>query len=260
MKEFGIIGYSLEHSLSPQYFQEKFEREKLPRHIYHSFPLKELNEFPFLIKHHPFLYGLNVTSPYKEEIIDYLHKIDPEAYAIGAVNVIRLEYRDHTTGLTGFNTDSPAFASAIELTWGNKFGGALIFGNGGAAKAAAHGLKKMDIPYSIVSRKKNTGTTITYEEVNPSLIRERPLLINATPVGLYPKAENLLPVPYEAIGKDHFLMDMNYNPEKSSFLKEGEKNGAKIMNGKMMFEIQAELSWKIWNKAEEDEVEFITLT
>jgi Shikimate 5-dehydrogenase len=246
MKEFGIIGNPLSHSVSPEFFTKKFEALSLVHHYYHAFPLENIFRLHHLLKQHPFLYGLNVTSPYKQEVIPHLHRLDETAEITQAVNVIKIVHEGDTTELIGYNTDVEAFSLSLIEEWGSEFDRALIFGSGGAAAAAAFALQKLGIPYFIVSRnKKENG--LTYEELTPALIASHSLLINATSVGMYPNQHEKLPIPYEAIQPYHYLHDMIYNPKETLFLSEGEKRGAKIQNGEKMFAIQAEKSWEIWN-------------
>lgn len=245
MREFGIIGFPLTHSASPDYFNSKFKKEGLNA-IYHSLPIDTIFKIHPLIKNYPFLYGFNVTSPYKQEIIPHLHKLDKTAKVINAVNVVKVVHTKETTELIGYNTDAGAFSKALTESWDDSFSKALIFGTGGAAQAVRYALEQLGIAVQLVSRTKQ-GTTLTYEEITPSLIKEYPLLINATPVGMYPGIDKQLPLPYEAIGPSHFMIDLIYNPIETLFLAEGKQRGAKIMNGKRMFELQAEMGWEIWN-------------
>lgn len=247
MKEFGIIGYPLSHSSSPDYFRRKFEKESLQMHFYYAFPIEDIVQIHYLVKHYPFLAGLNVTSPYKQIVIGHLHRIDPIAAEIDSVNVIRIHHHQNTTELTGFNTDYRAFSQSLCEEISLPAGPALIFGTGGAARSAGYAFKKMGIPFRYVSRKKMDGC-LTYEELLPEIIEQHTLLINATPAGMFPDVEHVLPIPYEAIGRRHLLMDMIYNPAETSFLVEGKKRGARIKNGEMMFRLQAEMSWEIWNE------------
>ena len=246
MKEFGIIGYPLSHSASPEYFTKKFEELSLAHHYYHAFPLENIFNIHHLLKQHPFLYGLNVTSPYKQEVISHLHRLDETAEIAQAVNVIKIKHEGDTTELMGYNTDIEAFSLSLTEEWSNSFNRALIFGFGGAAAAAAFALKQLDIPYSIVSRNKKINC-LTYEELTPELLASHSLLINATPVGMHPNQHEKLPIPYEAIQPYHYLYDMIYNPQETFFLNEGLKRGAKVKNGERMFILQAEKSWEIWN-------------
>lgn len=246
MKEYGIIGYPLTHSHSPTYFSNKFEKEKIKQTYYHSFPITNIIELHHLIKHYPFLYGLNVTSPYKLEIVPHLHQIHEVAMAIGAVNVIDIKHEGDTTELIGYNTDATAFNQAISEKWGDISGQALIFGTGGAAHAAAYALKQKQIHYNFVSRSSSAENILCYDKLTPAILDEFKLLINATPVGLFPNTSELLSLPYDSIGSTHYLMDMIYYPKETQFLREGAKRGAKIQNGERMFLIQAEMSWQIW--------------
>ncbi|MDR1758266.1 MAG: shikimate dehydrogenase [Bacteroidales bacterium] len=251
--EYGIIGKHLTHSLSPALFSQIFKENGLLRYDYQLFSLESIEQLHILLKQHPFLDGFNVTSPYKKEIISHLHALSPEAEQVGAVNVVKVTRGQSTTFLTGYNTDTSAFAEAFDEVWGHNFSSALIFGNGGAAAAAAYALRQWKIPYTILCRSgkdhapRDTGMTSLWGISNLSdLIANTPLLIHATPVGMFPRIRERLHLPYEAIGQQHFLMDMIYNPPCTDFLAEGKKRGARVLNGQRMFELQAKKSWDIW--------------
>lgn len=252
MREYGIIGFPLTHSHSPVFFKNKFTAEGIKQTYYHAFPLERIIDLHHLIKHHPFLYGLNITSPYKEEILLHLHKIDELALTIGSVNVINIKHEKDTTELIGYNTDAPAFAQALKEKWAVDFRKALIFGTGGAAKAAAYVLQEQQIEYRFVSRSRAGDQIINYQALTPEIIDEYKLLINATPIGIYPDTGAMLPIPFDVIGSEHYLMDLIYNPEETLFLSEGKKRGAQIQNGERMFQLQAERSWQIWTGKSEE--------
>lgn len=244
VKEFGIIGFPLSHSRSPEYFKQKFEKEGLKWHFYHLFEIDTIFKIHPLIKNYPFLYGLNVTIPYKQAVIPHLHRLDETAEKINAVNVIKIIHEGDTTELVGYNTDADAFIESVDEKWGLDFGKALIFGSGGAAAAARYALENRGVAVTMVSRTSKEGY-ITYSQITPALLAGHDLLVNATPVGMLNYPESQLPVPIESINEKHHLFDMIYNPVLTPFLQAGKEQGAKIMNGERMFELQAEKSWKI---------------
>lgn len=244
-KVFGLIGQTVSHSFSKQYFDEKFFREGLRDHHYELFPLNNIKEIENLIKDTKGLTGLNVTLPYKEQVMTYLDEVDPVAKKIGAVNVIK--FKDGKR--KGFNTDSDAFFETIEK-WlpKDKTFTALILGSGGSSKAVQEALTKLGIKYQTVSRDAKKGD-LTYEHVNkdPKLITNSHLIINTTPLGMHPKTDNLPPIDYEKLNDNHFVYDLIYNPARTLFLQKAEIRGATIKNGLEMLHVQAEKSWKIWN-------------
>ena len=244
MHVYGLIGYPLTHSFSKKFFTEKFEREELSgEHRYELFPIQAIHELPALLQQYPDLRGLNVTIPYKEQVIAYLDHVSPVVSAIGACNCIRIE-----NGLLyGHNTDVIGFRRTLLHAWKPAHNKALILGTGGAAKAVAWVLEQMEIPYHYVSR--TTGPQRwSYESLSPEIINQYPLIINTTPLGMYPAIEEAPPIPYEAIGNHHYLFDLVYNPAETLFLKRGREQGAATLNGSEMLIIQAEESWKIWQQ------------
>jgi len=235
-KTFGLIGKNIDYSFSRAYFTKKFKKLKLSNCEYINFDLKSIEEFKTTnLKD---VYGFNVTIPYKTEIIKFLDKIDPEAEQIGAVNTIKI----NRGGLIGFNTDYIGFLKSLPR---KKFKRALIFGTGGASKAIQHALNKINIPFKIVSRK-NDKKYLSYNSLT-SKITGFDLIINTTPVGTYPNINSVLEIPYDLIDSSHTCYDLIYNPIKTRFLIESEKNGAHVINGLPMLEFQAEASWDIWN-------------
>jgi shikimate dehydrogenase len=244
-KVFGLIGATVSHSFSKSYFDEKFFREGLRDYRYELFPLTNINEIENLVKETKGLTGLNVTIPYKEQVMKFLDEIDPVAKKIGAVNVISFK----NGKLAGYNTDSEAFFETIEK-WlpKDKNFKALILGTGGSSKAVQVALTKLKIPFEIVSREKSKET-ITYGEVekNPEKITGSNLVINTTPLGMSPNTETMAPINYELIGPDHYVYDLIYNPARTMFLQRSEMRGATIKNGLEMLHVQAEKSWTIWN-------------
>ncbi len=244
-KVFGLIGGTVSHSFSKSYFDEKFFREGLRDYRYELFPLGNITEIETLLKETKGLTGLNVTIPYKEQVLKYLDEVDGFAKKIGAVNVIKIK----DGKLKGFNTDSDAFHETLEkwLPKDRTFT-ALILGTGGSSKAVQEALKKLKIDYKLVSREARKGV-ITYEDLekDPSTITNSKLVINTTPLGMSPKTEAMPPINYEHIGSEHYVYDLIYNPARTLFLQKSEMRGATIKNGLEMLHVQAEKSWTIWN-------------
>ncbi|MBX2961904.1 MAG: shikimate dehydrogenase [Cyclobacteriaceae bacterium] len=244
-KIYGLIGATVSHSFSKSYFDEKFFRDGLRDYHYELFPLEKIQEIETLLASTKGLSGLNVTLPYKEQIISYLHEIDPAAKEIGAVNVVKVQ----DGKLTGYNTDAAAFFETLEK-WlpKDKSFDALVLGTGGASKAIRQALAKLSIPFQTVSRDKGKGD-LTYEDLKKDheIIKKFLLVINTTPLGMYPQAETYPPIPYECLTKNHYVYDLIYNPARTVFLQKAEMRGATIKNGLEMLHIQAEKSWQIWN-------------
>lgn len=245
---FGLIGKKLGHSFSKKYFTGKFEKMGIDAR-YEPFELASISEFPGLIANQkPFgLTGLNVTIPYKKEVIAYLDELSPEAEAISAVNTIRVEQER----LTGHNSDIPGFRqSLLEFLDGAKPAKALILGTGGASRAVGYVLDKMmggeNVLY--VSRDPSGERQISYDAIADADIREFPLIVNTTPLGMYPDVGSCPDIPYHSLTGDHFLYDLIYNPEETVFMQKGAQNGARTFNGMRMLILQAERSWEIWNE------------
>ena len=244
MRTFGIIGKSLVHSASQEFFTRKFKENKIYDAEYNLFPLASIEEVKPLLNH-PALFGFNVTSPYKTEIIPYLDELDTVAKEVGAVNCAVKEnskWKGYNTDVIGFEEMLQKTENSYALTLLRSYGLALVLGSGGAAKAVCYVLRKSEIPYKFVSRRK-TEETITYDEITESIIHHSSFIINTTPLGMFPNTEALPPISYPAIKPHHILMDLIYNPEETLFLKEGKKNGAFTMNGFAMFQAQAEASF-----------------
>ena len=244
-KIFGLIGATVSHSFSKSYFDEKFFREGLRDYHYELFPLKTITDLEPLLKDTKGLTGLNVTIPYKEQVIKYLDEVDSFAKKIGAVNVIKIK----DGKLKGYNTDSEAFYETIEK-WlpKDKEIKALILGTGGSSKAVLEALKKLKIEFSLVSREAKKGVlTYEYLDKHPKIISESLLIINTTPLGMSPNTETMPSIDFEHLGPDHFVYDLIYNPARTMFLQKAEMRGATIKNGLEMLHIQAEKSWIIWN-------------
>lgn len=243
MQQYGLIGKSIQHSFSPSYFAKKFAKEGIQNAQYDLFPLKHIQDFPALIKSKNNWGGLNVTIPYKEQIIPYLDGLSEEAQEIGAVNTIAFEEGK----LVGYNTDVLGFEEALLSLVPAAYTGikGLILGTGGAAKAVAYVLEKLNLSYLYVSRKE-APQQLLYQQLTEPLLQEYHLIINTTPVGQYPSMEKAPDLPYNWLGAGHFLMDLIYNPAETLFLERGRAQGANTLNGLPMLEAQAEAAWRIW--------------
>jgi shikimate dehydrogenase len=242
MKRYGLIGYPLSHSFSGAYFASKFEREKIADCRYDLFPIEQISAFPSLLSELPELSGLNVTIPYKEQVLPFLDSMTDAVKEIGACNCIRIE----NGKLKGHNTDVYGFEEILNPLLLPQHKEALIIGTGGAAKAVAWVLKKKEISFRFVSRTKASSGVIGYEECTEDMIHKTKLLINTTPLGMYPNIDQAPDLPYQAIGAEHLLIDLIYNPARTLFLLKGEERGAIVENGLRMLELQADESWRIW--------------
>jgi shikimate dehydrogenase len=246
MRVFGLIGFPLGHSFSKSYFTEKFKKEKIAAR-YETFPIESLTELPSIFEENPLLEGLNVTIPHKEKILPFLHQVEPEARKIGAVNTIRIVHLFGNIQLTGFNTDVDGFNLSLVPLLKAQHTKALIIGSGGASKAICYVLDKLHIQWQIVSRTPQTSQMISYSEVTRGLIKSCKLIINTTPLGMFPKTEEYPDLPYNGIGAEHLLYDLVYNPQSTQFMQKGLQNGAQVKNGLEMLQIQADKAWEIWN-------------
>ncbi len=247
MRFYGLIGKSIEHSFSAQYFKKKFEKEGIENTFYQLYSLETIDEFNTLIGDFTEFSGLNVTIPYKKSILPFLDQLDNASKEIGAVNTIKFEWLNNKLRLLGFNTDYLGFLESIKPNLKEHHRKAIILGSGGSSAAVAYALNKLNIEYTIVSRNPNETNQINYQDVDKKLLKGHKLIINTTPLGMHPNNSSYPNIPYEFIGKNHFLYDLIYNPAETKFLTLGKKAGAKIQNGLQMLELQAEYSWKIWN-------------
>lgn len=244
MKKLGLIGRQLSHSFSKKYFEEKFEKLGVSGYSYELFPLSHIERFTDLLKNESGLYGLNVTIPYKETVIPYLDQLDTTAKETGAVNCIKIE----NGKLTGYNTDVFGFRQSIKPFLEPQHERALILGTGGASKAVAYVLNNIGVPCWFVSRNpKGSENEFSYAQLNAELLSHFKLIVNCTPVGMYPETEQFLPLPYEAIGTDFLVYDLVYNPPQTEFLKKAKLQGAVTINGLSMLYHQADKAWEIWN-------------
>lgn len=245
-KIFGLIGKNISYSFSRGYFAEKFDLLDLTNHNYINFDLSNSEELKDLLTiKAKELAGLNVTIPYKQEVIPLLDKIDKKAKAIGAVNTIKITKKGK---LKGYNTDYYGFKKSVEPLLNQTHKKALILGTGGASKAVAFALKKLNIDVSFVSRIAKEKGMLAYKELTEEIIKEHLLIINCTPLGTHPNVEVCPDIPYQYISDKHVLYDLIYNPSKTQFLLNGEAKDATVKNGLEMLELQAEKAWSIWNK------------
>ncbi len=243
MKLYGLIGYPLGHSFSKQFFTEKFEREKITDCGFEAFPIESISQFPALLKSNPSLKGLSVTIPYKEQVLQYVDEISDEVKAIGATNSIKIS----NGKLTAYNTDIVGFEKSFAKLLQPQHTRALVLGTGGASKAVQYVLKKLQIDFLVVTRNKQNEKQITYSDVDEALMKNNTVIINCSPVGMYPN-DNLAPsIPYQFISPTHYLYDLIYKPAETLFLKNGKERGAIVENGYEMLLLQAEESWRIWN-------------
>ncbi len=251
MKKFGLVGFPLEHSFSEKYFTEKFDNENIDAE-YKLYPLNNIQDVRTLLENEPELVGLNVTIPYKKQIINYLTDIDINAQKIGAVNTLKIE-RKGKIFIKGYNTDIYGFEILLEeFDYEGKK--ALVLGSGGAAAAVCFVLSQKGIPHKVVSRNEKNGD-VTYNDLTSDDIKDNKLIINTTPLGMFPNAETCPPIDYDAVGKNHLLIDLVYNPSETLFMKEGRRRGAAVANGLKMLHAQAEAAYSIWADDEK-----ITLT
>jgi shikimate dehydrogenase len=252
IREFGLIKYPVGHSYSQKYFEQKFEKLGINDAKYTSFPISEIHKINNVVSSHKNLCGLNINAPYKELVIPYLHDIDPVAMKLGTVNVVKVKRTEKSFWLKGYNTDvcglQKAFDS-INIKEGSKV---LILGSGGSGKTVSYVLKERQIPYTVVSRESSSFRQITYDNITEAVIRNHNIIINATPVGMYPNVDVCPSIPYQYITKDHICLDMVYNPEQTLFIKKCGDTGAETFNGLAMFYTQADKSWEIWNTEKYD--------
>jgi len=247
MNLYGLIGNPLSHSFSKEYFDDKFEKENITYCEYKLFQIETLNELQTLISNHRHLKGLNVTIPFKQKVINKLDYIDDTARNIGAVNCIKIHRDSKNIFLKGYNTDAFGFEASITPFLKSHHNKAIILGTGGGAKAIAYVLDKKGIDYVFVSRNPYDCKHIRYKILHEKMIEEHLLLINATPVGMYPDVSLFPDIPYKYITEKHLLFDLIYNPGKTLFLQKGEVRGATIVNGLEMLYLQADRAWEIWN-------------
>lgn len=242
MRRYGLLGRSLAHSFSQKYFQERWKKEQEQDCVYHNFELPSLEEFPALLAAYPDLCGLNVTIPYKQAIIPYLHSLSPEAQAIGAVNTIVLGRE-----MRGYNTDAGGFQDALQPYLRPAHHQALVLGTGGAARAIRYALEQLEIFPQSVSRAPAPGQ-MSYSQA-AALLPEYQMVVNCTPLGTYPQSQEAPPLDLSRLGEDHLVVDLIYNPPESAFLQQAREKGAAILNGKPMLLAQAERAWALWQES-----------
>lgn len=234
------------HSFSKKYFTDKFRNEQITGCSYENFPLSDISDLQALIESDPELEGLNVTIPYKSAVLKFLHTISTEAGEIGAVNVIRIKRDKGQIELSGFNSDVAGIRDSLAPYMKNFNGSAIILGTGGSSRAVKYVLDKIGINVIQVSRTRKEGM-ITYSDINKELLSKVSLIVNTTPLGMYPKTGDKPEIDYNLLGSSHILFDLVYNPEITSFLKMGILQGCTVISGIKMLHSQAEKAWEIWN-------------
>ena len=248
MDKYGLIGYPLGHSFSIGYHNQRFADEGINAK-YLNFEIPSIDDLPAVLSQNPELKGLNVTIPYKEKVMQFLDYVSPEARAIGAVNVIRVEHQGKKITLKGYNSDVIGFTQSIEPLLENYHKKALVLGTGGASKAISYGLKSLGLETVYVSRYERPGT-IQYGTITPDVVKEYNVIINCTPLGMFPKTEECPELPYEAMDEKNILYDLIYNPDETLFMRKGAERGATVKNGLEMLLLQAFASWEFWNGKE----------
>jgi Shikimate 5-dehydrogenase len=246
MRKFGLIGYPLGHSFSKKYFTEKFNTEHISDCSYENYPLKSLDEFRELVASDDELCGLNITIPYKSEIIRFLDVIEPEADQIGAVNVMKIRRPDGKIKLFGYNSDITGIRDTLVPFMSENVRNALVLGTGGSSRAVCHVLKEFGLKVDLVSRDRKPGVLV-YSDIDSGIIDRTQLIINTTPLGMFPNTESKPDLNYRRLNSKHILFDLIYNPEFTSFLRMGSEQGCSIISGIKMLHSQAEKAWEIWN-------------
>jgi shikimate dehydrogenase len=245
MDKYGLIGYPLGHSFSISYFNQKFKDEHIDA-VYENFEIPSIDLLPEILDSNPNLKGLNVTIPFKQKVIPFLDNISPEARAIGAVNVIKVIHDGKKIKLKGYNSDVIGFTQSIEPMLERFHKKALILGTGGASKAIDYGLKSLGLETVFVSRYERPDT-VQYQSITPEVVKEYNVIVNCTPLGMYPHTEECPLLPYEAMDNHTILYDLIYNPDETMFMKRGAEYGANVKNGLEMLLLQAFASWEFWH-------------
>lgn len=245
-KIYGLIGFPLIHSFSQNYFNQKFEAEGIKAR-YLNFELPDIGDFMEVVSEYPTLAGLNVTIPYKEQVIPYLNELDEDAAKIGAVNVIKIIRNKGSLKFKGYNSDIIGFTDSISPLLNERRKKALVLGTGGASKAVVRGLENLGITATLVSRSAREGV-ITYEDLTPEVMAENLIIVNTTPLGMYPHVEECPDIPYDCLTKEHLCYDLLYNPDVTMFMRKAEEYGAETKNGLEMLLLQAFAAWNIWNE------------
>jgi shikimate dehydrogenase len=244
MRKFGLIGFPLAQSFSKKFFTAKFEKENIDAR-YDLYELKDISEF-IILKKDQELCGLNVTIPYKEKVICFLDELDETAAKIGAVNVIKFIRSGEKLKLKGYNSDAIGFENSLKPFLKSQYKNALILGTGGSSKAVDYVLRKNGIKTTFVSRTSKTGQ-LTYNQLTKDILNKNQIIVNATPLGMFPNVDECPEIPYQFLSDNHFLYDLVYNPVETLFLKKGKEQGAQVLNGESMLTGQALASWDIWN-------------
>ena len=243
MITYGLLGRKLGHSFSQRYFNNKFEIEQIKGVCYQLFEIENIEALKDIIADNPSLRGLNVTIPYKESVIQLIDNLDNSADKVQAVNVLKI----NDSEIIGYNTDYLAFKESLSNWIGKEQYQALVLGTGGAAKAVGAALNELQIDFRYVSRDSNKGYTYNQLMQSPELLSDFYLIINTSPLGMFPNVSSCPEIPYHQLSNRHYLYDLVYNPEETLFMKKGSQQGAKVKNGLEMLHLQAEYSWKIWN-------------
>ena len=243
---YGLVGYRLTHAFSRNFFNEKFANEKIPAE-YRNFEIDHIDDLRLVVEETPELCGLNVTIPYKESIIPLLDEMDGTAQMIGAVNVVKFIPGKDKVILKGYNSDIIGFTDSIRPYIKDHHRKALILGTGGASKAVWYGLLSLGIDPQLVSRTAREGV-LSYDELTPRHMEEFQIIVNTTPLGMYPQTDTCPNIPYDYITSQHLAYDLVYNPETTLFLEKCAQQGAATKNGLEMLLLQAYASWDIWNK------------
>lgn len=248
---YGLIGYPLSHSFSQRYFTEKFAKEGLEGYFYKNFPIADIGELYHLLEQQPDLRGFNVTIPYKEQIVPLMNEMDSIAEKTGAVNTVQIVRNGKNISLKGYNTDVYGFSRSLE-EWFTTLDAelpqqALVLGAGGASKAVVSALRGFNIVVHLVSRKEGKEIYKTYDQLNAGDIAAHALIINTTPLGMFPNIGEFPAIPYQNLTEKHYLFDLVYNPEETLFMRKGLEKGACVHNGERMLHLQADKAWEIWN-------------
>jgi len=244
-KKLGLIGYPLTHSFSQKYFTEKFQREDIKDWQYQNFELAKITGFPELLKNEPNLVGLNVTIPYKEQVLSYVDILSGTVQEIGAANTLVITKEKK---VKAYNTDVYGFERSLKPLLKPQHQKALILGTGGASKAIAFALEKLNISYLTVSRNPKNSSQISYNQIDEILLKNYLIVINTTPLGTYPRTDESPQIPYDFVTNKHLFYDLTYNPAQTLFLKQAAAKGANVSNGLKMLHLQAEKAWQIWRK------------
>jgi len=247
IRKFGLIGFPLTHSFSRKFFTEKFSDEGIEAE-YLNFEIEDISQLPHLIASNPDLAGINVTIPYKEQVMKFLDFTDEAASKIKAVNTIRIHRSAHQTSLLGYNTDIPGFQESIRPMLQKYHQKALVLGTGGASKAVVKAFENLHIETILVSRNPEEKGELSYSDLDEDVMSSYKIIVNTTPIGTYPNIEGCPAIPFELITSKHLLFDLVYNPEVTEFLKQGKLRGAVTKNGLEMLHLQALASWEIWNR------------